>query len=164
MSIRINRLRFKSSPPQEAAFGSPIQGWITNAKNPRPHRGGRGFLVHHVRRTQLRSVSAVCVSAAKTAHPPSLSSFPKRESHGGLPFRYLRVRIWIAPVHRGNPNPNPFLNQTRARRQRAAAEKEKQGHRSMWRCLCRHMTSWPCFDVVPVAGLRLAALACISAA
>ncbi len=51
-------------------------------------------------------------------------------------------------VHRGNPNPNPFLYQTRAQRQRVAAEKEKQGHRSMWRCLCRHMTSWPCFDVV----------------
>ena len=56
-------------------------------------------------------------------------------------------------VHRGNPNPNPFLYQTRAQRQRVAAEKEKQGHRSMWRCLCRHMTSWPCFDVVPVVGL-----------
>ena len=50
-------------------------------------------------------------------------------------------------VHRGNPNPNPFLYQTRAQHQRVAAEKEKQGHRSMWRCLCRHMTSWPCFDV-----------------
>ncbi len=56
-------------------------------------------------------------------------------------------------VHRGNPNPNPFLYQTRAQRQRVAAEKEKQGHRSMWRCLCRHMTSWPCFDVVLQGGL-----------
>ena len=42
---------------------------------------------HHVRRTQLRSVSAVCVRAAKTAHPLRPTSFPKRESHGGLPFR-----------------------------------------------------------------------------
>ena len=57
-------------------------------------------------------------------------------------------------VHLANPNPNPFLYQTRAQRQRVAAEKEKQGHRSMWRCLCRHMTSWPCFDVVPVTGLE----------
>ena len=64
------------------------------------------------------------------------------------------VRISPFLVHRGNPNPNPFLYQTRAQRQRVAAEKEKQGHRSMWRCLCRHMTSWPCFDVVPVVGLE----------
>ena len=62
-------------------------------------------------------------------------------------------------MHRGNPNPNPFLYQTRAQRQRVAAEKEKQGQRSMWRCLCRHMTLWPCFDVVLQRGLRLASLA-----
>ena len=35
---------------------------------------------HHVRRTQLRSVSAVCVRAAKTAHPLSPSSFQTRSS------------------------------------------------------------------------------------
>ena len=58
-------------------------------------------------------------------------------------------------LNRGNPNPNQLHNQTRAQRQRVAAEKEKQGHRSMWRCLCRHMTLWPCFDVVPVVGLDL---------
>ncbi len=58
-------------------------------------------LVHHVRRTQFRSVSAVCVSAwrragnvrrtrlaAKTAHPLRPSSFPKRESHGDSRFGY----------------------------------------------------------------------------
>ena len=58
-------------------------------------------------------------------------------------------------VHLANPNPNPFLYQTRAQRQRVAAEKEKQGQRSMWRCLCRHMTSRPCFDVVREAGLEV---------
>ncbi len=42
---------------------------------------------HHVRRTQLRSVSAVCLRAAKTAHPLRPSSIPKRRSHGGPPFR-----------------------------------------------------------------------------
>ena len=42
---------------------------------------------HHVRRTQLRSVSAVCVRAAKTAHPLSPSSFPKSD-----PLR--RAPIW----------------------------------------------------------------------
>ena len=55
---------------------------------------------HHVRRTQLRSVSAVCERAAKTAQPLRPSSFPKRSSHGGAPFRlWGTVRIWIAPVH-----------------------------------------------------------------
>lgn len=28
----------------------------------------------------------------------------------------------------------------------------------MWRCLCRHMTSWPCFDVVRLTGLEPALL------
>ena len=51
-------------------------------------------------------------------------------------------------VHRGNSNPNWFYNQTRAQLQRVAAEKEKQGRRSMWRCLRRHMTLRPCFDIV----------------
>ena len=54
---------------------------------------------HHVRRTQLRSVSAVCVRAAKTSHTLSPSSFPNRSSLGVAPIRYLRVRIWIAPMH-----------------------------------------------------------------
>ena len=44
----------------------------------------------------------------------------------------------------------PVPHQPRAQRQRVAAEKEKQGRRSMWRCLCRHMTLRPCFDVVRV--------------
>ena len=35
--------------------------------------------------------------------------------------------------------------------------KEKQGRRSMWRCLCRHMTLRPCFDVVRVTGFEPAA-------
>ena len=52
---------------------------------------------HHVRRTQLRSVSAVCVRAAKTAHPLSPSSFPKRESHGGLPFRFETPALYPLP-------------------------------------------------------------------
>ncbi len=50
---------------------------------------------HHVRRTQLHSVSAVCVRAAKTAYPLSPSSFPKRSSHGGAPFRFIRIEFWI---------------------------------------------------------------------
>ena len=66
----------------------------------------------------------------------------------------LRSAVLFALVHRGNPNPNPFLYQTRTQRQRVAAEKEKQGRRSMWRCLCRHMTLRPCFDVVRLAGLE----------
>ena len=43
-----------------------------------------------VRRTQFRSVSAVSVRAAKTARPLRPSSFPKRRSRGGSPFRFLR--------------------------------------------------------------------------
>lgn len=57
----------------------------------------RGFLIlsksvylANVRRTQLHSVSAVCVSAAKTAYPLSPSSFPKRRSHGDLRFGICR--------------------------------------------------------------------------
>ncbi len=46
-----------------------------------------------VRRTQLRSVSAVCVRAAKTAHPQRPSSFPnRRSSRGDLRFGYTRER------------------------------------------------------------------------
>jgi len=41
---------------------------------------------HHVRRTQFRSVSAVTVSAAKTAHPLRPSSFPNRTRFAGLRF------------------------------------------------------------------------------
>ncbi len=33
--------------------------------------------------------------------------------------------------------------------------KEKQGRRSMWRCLCRHMTLRPCFDAGPSRGTCL---------
>ena len=51
-------------------------------------------------------------------------------------------------LSRTNLNPNQLHNQARAQRQRVAAEKEKQGRRSMWRCLCRHMNLRPCFDVV----------------
>ena len=51
-------------------------------------------------------------------------------------------------LYQSNPNPNQLHNQTRAQRQRVAPEKDKQGHRSMWRYLCRHITLWPCFDVV----------------
>ena len=43
---------------------------------------------HHVRRKLLRSVSPVCVRAGKTTHPQLPSSFPKRSSHGGVPFRF----------------------------------------------------------------------------
>ena len=51
----------------------------------------------NVRRSQLHSASA---GAAKAPYPLAPSSFPKRESHGGLPFRlWGMVRIWIAPVH-----------------------------------------------------------------
>ena len=64
------------------------------------YRMGYDYIIlHHVRRTQLHSVSAVCVSTAKTAHPLRPSSFPKRESRGGLPFRLWRV-VRIAPVRR----------------------------------------------------------------
>ena len=42
----------------------------------------------NVRRTQFRSVSAVSVRAAKTPHPLRPSSFPKRRTHGGSPFRF----------------------------------------------------------------------------
>ena len=38
--------------------------------------------VHHVRRSQLHSASA---GAAKAPYPLAPSSFPNRESHGGLP-------------------------------------------------------------------------------
>ena len=43
---------------------------------------------HHVRRTQLRSVSAVCARAAKTSHPLRPSSFPI-----SYPLRW--ASIWI---------------------------------------------------------------------
>ena len=81
----------------------------------------------------------------------ALTRFQKAEA-----YLYDGARLESDPllVYRGNPAPNPFLCQTRAQRQQVAAEKEKQGHRSMWRRLCRHMTSWPCFDVVPVVGLE----------
>ena len=71
----------------------------TAAQPPSPRRGFESG--QHVRRTQLCSVSAVSVRAAKTAHPLSPSSFPKRESHGGLPFRYFGVQIRITPAQQG---------------------------------------------------------------
>lgn len=75
----------------------------TAAQPPSPRRGFESG--QHVRRTQLRSVSAVCVRAAKTAHPLSPSSFPKRESHEGLPLRYFGVQIRITPAHQGGAGP-----------------------------------------------------------
>ena len=44
--------------------------------------------------------------------------------------------------------------QIEAQRQRLRFGKEKQGRRSMWRCLRRHMTLRPCSDVVEVRGIE----------
>ncbi len=51
-----------------------------------------------VRRSLLRSASPVCVRAGKAPHPQSPSSFPKRESRGGLPFRFKRGRSMLHSV------------------------------------------------------------------
>ena len=57
----------------------------------------------HVRRTQLRSVSAVCVRAAKIAHLLSPSSFPKSNPLCWASI-WIPVRICIRPVHqKGHP-------------------------------------------------------------
>ena len=96
---------------------------------------------------------------------------PKRESPVRLPFRKGRRIQQMCSfrgsyanrgngtelnssdvVHRGNLYSNPYRR--KAQRSGFATEKEKQGRRSMWRCLCRHMTLRPCFDVVREAGLE----------
>ena len=56
---------------------------------------------HHVRRTQQRSVSAVCVRAAKTAHLLRPSSFTESNPLRWASIR-IPVRIWIAPMHQTN--------------------------------------------------------------
>ena len=70
----------------------------TSEPRPGPPAGGESHHRHHVRRTQLRSVSAVCVRAraggrdqasAKTAHPLSPSSF-RNGARGELP-------VWFIP-------------------------------------------------------------------
>ena len=76
----------KSNPLRWASIWISVRIWIRPARR--------------VRRTQLRSVSAVCVRAAKTAHPLRPSSFPESDPLRWAPIRIFRaVRIWITPAH-----------------------------------------------------------------
>ena len=97
---------------------------------------------HHVRRTQLRSVSAVCVRAAKTAHPLSPSSFSKSN-----PLRrasiWIPVRIQIRPAFqkRGIRKDAPFLVPLLRRERIRFARFSREGVLFLYKLPpCRHGT------------------------
>ena len=77
-------LKFGFEPAAVCAKRNQIQP----PRSPPPAADCRFESSHCVGRSRLHSVSAVSVSAAKTAYPPSPSSFPNRD-----PLRRVPIRV-----------------------------------------------------------------------